>query len=272
MSRLSIIIPSRVEKYLQKTVNDLYFKAKEPVEINVVLDGYMPKTPIENASVFLLNNKGMRRCINYGMAESRGEYVMKCDEHCMFDEGYDVKLKANCEDNWVVTPRRYRLDADNWKFMDDPRPPVDFMYQAVIDGVMRGWKDLERAERNKDIPIDDTMTFQGSCWLMKKKYWLETFNTLDWENYGPFANEAQEITNKTWLSGGSVKVNKKTWYAHWYRTENLYNFSNEQQKEFNRSIGAGHKYCTDYWLNKWEGLHDYKWLVDKFNPPTRRAM
>jgi hypothetical protein len=97
---------------------------------------------------------------------------------------------------------------------------------------------------------------------------------MDSENYGPFANEAQEITNKCWLSGGRVVVNKKTWYAHWYRTKNMYQFSGEQQREFNRGLEKGRKYCTDFWLNnRWEKrVHDYKWLVDKFNPPTQRAL
>ena len=269
---LSIIIPSRVEKYLQKTVDDLNQKAREPIEVIVVLDGYLPDKPISGAIVLPMSKIGMRACINEGTNVSKGDYIMKTDEHCMFDEGFDVKLKADCEDNWVVTPRRYRLDAENWKILEDGRPPVDYMYQAIIDGALRGWKDLDRGEKNKDILIDDTMSFQGSCYFMKRKYWFDLLYPMDDVNYGPFANEAQEICNKVWLSGGEVKVNKKTWYAHWYRTQNLYNFSKEQLKEFNDSVDAGHKYCIDYWLHKWQGLHDYKWLVDKFNPPTRRAM
>jgi glycosyltransferase involved in cell wall biosynthesis len=269
---LSVIIPSRVERYLQKTVDDLNNKAKEPIEIIVVLDGYIPEEPIKGAVVLPMDKVGMRACINKGMGMSQGTYVMKLDEHCMFDDGFDVKLKEDCKDNWVIVPRRYRLDADDWKIMEDGRPPVDYMYQAIIGGVMRGWKDLDRAEKNKDILVDDTMSFQGSCYFMHRKYWFDLIHPMDDANYGPFANEAQEICNRVWLSGGEVKVNKKTWYAHWYRTQNLYNFSKEQLKEFNKSIDAGHKYCTNYWLNEWRGLHDYKWLVDKFNPPTKRAI
>jgi len=135
-------------------------------------------------------------------------------------------------------------------------------------------KDLDRGEKNKDLLIDDTMGFQGSCYYMHRDYWFDLIHPLDSANYGPFAGEASEIGNKVWLSGGSVKVNKKTWYAHWYRTKNMYQFTNEEQKEFNRSLEKGRKYCTEFWLNNlWDKrIHDYRWLVEKFNPPTRRAL
>jgi len=271
---LSVVIPSRTGVYLQKTIDDLLSKAKGEIEVIVVLDGYVPLNALRGARVYPMQRIGMRACINKGMEESEGEFVMKCDEHCMFDEGFDVKLKADCKDNWCVIPRRYRLDADNWKFLEDPRPPVDYMYVAVIDGVMHGWKDLERGERNKDLLIDDTMGFQGSCYFLHKKYWFDLIHPMDDVNYGPFAGEASEIGNKVWLSGGRVIVNKKTWYAHWYRTSNMYNFSKEEQREFNEGLARGRKYCTDFWVkDRWtRAKYSYKWLVDKFNPPTRRAL
>ena len=55
---------------------------------------------------------------------------MKIDEHCLLDQGYDTKLKADCEDNWVVIPRRYRLEPEEWVVVEDGRPPIDYMYLA----------------------------------------------------------------------------------------------------------------------------------------------
>ena len=134
---LSIIIPSRNDEYLQKTIDDLLNKAEGEVEIIVVLDGYWPNPMlVHNDRVSIIHHgtfhdsNGMRHSINTGMAIARGEYVMKIDEHCMVDQGYDTKLIADCEDNWMVVPRRYRLDAENWKIIEDGRPPIDYM---VID-------------------------------------------------------------------------------------------------------------------------------------------
>src|SRR3990167_4654120 len=131
---LSIIIPSRNDEYLQKTIDDLLKKAEGAIEVIVVLDGYWPDPVlINNPRVVIIhhgtfhNSRGMRDSINAGMAIAKGEYVMKIDEHCMVDQGYDVKLIADCEDNWVVIPRRYRLDADKWEIIEDGRQPIDYM-------------------------------------------------------------------------------------------------------------------------------------------------
>lgn len=278
MSTLSVIIPSRVETYLQKTIDDLLIKAHEPIEVVVVLDGYWPKEyNWDDPRIVVVHqgtadhNPGMRSAINRGMAAARGEYVMKVDEHCMFDEGFDVKLKADCEDNWVVIPRRYRLDAENWRIIEDGRPPIDYMYLSTNSGALKGWKWDERQQERQDILIDDTMSFQGSCYFMKKSYWEGTIGPLDDTNYGPFSQEAQEIGNKTWLSGGRLVVNKKTWYAHWYRGKAGRGFSNAQQRQFVEDGKRGQEHSLDFWLkNRWDKrVHDFDWLIQKFNPPSK---
>ena len=39
---------------------------------------------------------------------------MRTDEHCKFGKGYDVLLTETIKPNWIVTPRRYKLNADSW--------------------------------------------------------------------------------------------------------------------------------------------------------------
>ena len=270
---LSVVIPSRTDAYLQKTVDDLAAKASGEIEIIVILDGYMPTRFTGNARTQIVKTKyrGMRAAINTGMRFARGDYVMKLDEHCMVAPGFDAALIADCEPDWVVVPRRFRLDADAWKVIEDGRPPVDYMYNAVKDGSLRGRIWNSRGAQRQNIPIDETMTFQGSCYFMHHSYWKSLLHPLDDEHYGPFANESQEICNKVWLSGGRVMVNKKTWYAHWHRHRearegNLYHFSSGEQALFSQSIVEGRAYCKDYWLNdRWpERVHNYQWLADKF--------
>jgi len=274
MDKLSVVIPSREDSYLVKTVVGLLENARGPIEVIVVLDGYYPKGYEWNddrvVAVHLGSDKnplGMRACINAGMRVANGEYIMKLDEHCMVDEGFDAKLKADCEDNWIVVPRRYRLNADEWKIIEDGRPPIDYMYIENKGGYLHGNIWNERHYQRKDVLIDDLMTFQGSCWFLKKKFWNEKIGPMDDANYGPFANEAQEIGNKAWLSGGRVVVNKKTWYAHWHRDRRGYGFTNEQQRRFSESVAKGRAYSADYWLNnRWpERVYDYEWLLKRFN-------
>lgn len=283
----SIIIPSRSPEYLQKTVDDLIKNARGDFEIIIVFDGIWPQESIKDHPKIRMihhgsqhNSLGMRESINKGVALARGDFIMKTDEHCMFDEGFDVKLTADCKDNWVVIPRRFRLDPDNWKLIEDGRPPIDYMYIAYpyerpndktcgLHG--SEWKD--RAKKRKDILMDDTMSWQGSCWFMNRKHWDNTIKEMDTENYGSFTQEAQEIGNKTWLSGGRLVVNKKTWYAHMHKGNKgkRYGFSNRQYDKHMEGTERGRLYCIDYWLNnRWpEAKYDWEWLMNKFWPvPT----
>jgi glycosyltransferase involved in cell wall biosynthesis len=279
---ISVIIPSRTDQYLNHTINDLLKKAEGEIEVIVVLDGYWPSEIIENNNVVYVrhgtihDNLGMREGINRGIAVSHGKYVMKIDEHCMVEQGFDKKLLSDIEDNWVVIPRRLRLDPEKWEIIEDGRPPIDYMYleypyrvKGDITQGLHGAEWRERYEQRKDILLDDTMSWQGSCWIMSRKWW-DFIGELDSDLYGDFTQEAQEIGNKTWLGGGRLVVNKKTWYAHFHKGKHGkgYGFSTEQYVRFCTAKEKGRKACINYWFNnKWEKrIHDFEWLINKFWP------
>lgn len=280
---LSVIIPSRSPQYLKKTVEDLFTKAQGEVEVIVVYDGIWAtseEVPIDNPKLIQIhhgevhNNIGMRGSINAGMDIANGEYVMKVDEHTMMDEGYDLKLITDCQDDWVIIPRRKRLEPDTWELIEDGRPPIDYMsidypYQRPYDKTcgLHGaeWKRPDRA----DILIDATPTMQGSCYFLKKSYWDKLFpDGLDDEHYGTFTQEAQEISNKVWLSGGKVMVNKKTWYSHFHKGKRGkgYGFSRKQYVEHLKGTEKGRLYSIEYWLYTEDYLHDWVWFVSKKFP------
>lgn len=284
---LSVIIPSRSDQWLQKTVDDLFAKAEGDVEVIVVYDGRWadpilkdhPKL-VQIHHGIISDNLGMRESINAGVAVSRGEYIMKLDEQCGVDQGYDVKLAADCEDNWVVIPRRERLEPESWRLTrdaeGDKRPPIDYMaveypYNRPFDKTqgLHGaeWKRPERA----DILIDDTPTMQGSCYFMTRKHWDKVIGELDSRYYGTFTSEAQEISLKTWLSGGRVVVNKKTWYSHWHkgRKGKSYAFTTSQYRKHAEGMERGRLFTIEYWCyDKWDSplrIHDWNWFVtEKF--------
>jgi len=278
---LSIIIPSRCDEFLQKTIDDLIAKAEGEVEVIVVLDGYWPVTPIkQHPKVRVIHHgmqhdsKGMRTSINMGMALAKGDFVMKIDEHCIVDQGYDLKLIKDCEPNWVVIPRRYRLDIEIWGILNDGRSPVDYNYLAYpyqryhdqtcgLHG--EEWK---RADRT-DVLIDDTVSCQGSCYFTSKKWWFEAIGPMDDENYGPFTHEAQEVSLKSIFSGGKTKVNKKTWYAHMHKgkTGKKYGFSNAQYKKHGELKEKGRLFCIDHWLyTKDYPNYDFDKLYAEYGP------
>ena len=266
---VSIIIPTCQEQFLNNTVDDLLEKAEGEIEVIVVLDNYWADPILkDDPRVIIIHRserRGMRDCINSGVAISKGEYIMKSDAHCMFDKGFDKKLIADYkEDNWIVVPRRKRLDADKWCIQDVGKADID--YELISSPANQGIKGQvwgTRALKRKDILIDENMTFQGSCYFMSRKHW-DWLGGLHEEGYGSFVREAQEICLKTWLGGGKVMVNKKTWYAH------LHKGHKHGRGYFidKRKMDKGDIYCDDFWLNnKWkERKHNIEWLIDRFYP------
>lgn len=289
MSKLSIVIPARNELYLNETLADLLKKASGDIEIIVVLDGYWPvPMPKDDPRLIIVHRErqGMRSSINSAIAVAKGEYIMKIDAHCMVGEGYDEILKADCDGDWVVIPRRYGLNIDSpvWEVKRD-KLPIDYEYlgwpyhdKIIHDSKVgiHAWAWNERTIERIDRLIDENMTFQGSCYFFKKDHFIKRIGNLQNEGYGSFIGEAQEVGLKTWLGGGKVMTNKKTWYAHlWkgepYRKAHLEKIGVPYTRIGQKELRAGNDYCVDYWMNnKWEKRkYDLEWLIERFMPfPT----
>lgn len=288
---VSVLIPARNEIFLEKTIQDILKKATGEIEIIVVLDGYWPNeqkrdlwsTPaiIDDPRVLYIHrgvSHGMRDAINSAAAIAKGEYLLKSDAHCMYDEGFDEKLKADVNyykehtdkknDNWIVIPRRHRLEPERWTLQDTDKLPID--YESLSCRDEKGVKGVIWNERTKarlhdaKYVIDETLSFQGSCWFMTKNHYLNRLGGMSEEGYGPFVREAQEIGLKTWLSGGRVYVNKKTWYAHLHKGPTYGRMYFIDKRAMNR----GNHYCDDYWFNnRWEDAkYDLAWLIERFAP------
>lgn len=125
------------------------------------------------------------------------------------------------------------------------------------------WNEKNADESIRSILIDDLLSFQGSGWFIKRKY-FDFLELMDTEKYGTFWNEAQEIGFKCWLSGGRVVVNKKTWYAHLHKGKKYgrgYLLQEEQ-------LATGARYTKNWMRGKiWhKQIYELPWLIDKFWP------
>jgi glycosyltransferase involved in cell wall biosynthesis len=279
MAKVSVIIPSRNELFLNKTIDDVFKKASGDIEVIAVLEGYWPEVMVEERPnlIYIHNGKpkGLRGASNAAAAIAKGKYLMKIDAHCMFAEGFDEVLQKDIESNWVVIPRRHSLDPENWCIQQNGKPPRD--YHALCfpdpnknhDFGMHGieWPQRGRERSDPKYDIDDTPSCQGSCWFMEKAWFDNFLHGMNEFGYGSFSQEFQEIGNKTWLGGGEVKVNKKTWYAHLHKGRTYGRMYHQDSNE----VVAGHNYSAWYWTtNQWpDRIHDLSWLVEKFWPmPT----
>lgn len=290
--RVSVVIPARNERYAARTAMDLLDNASGDTEVILCLDGYWPPASEDQAlrdveaaqwqelvarqdkRLILFHrgrSHGMRPGINAGVQIAKGEYILKADAHTKWGEGFDEILKADCDDDWVVVPRRMSLDPVNWCKLENGKSPVDYHYlsnpfERPGDPTcgMHGTWHRERARERKHILIDDEQSSQGSAYFMKRIHWDRTIGPLDSVHFSTFVGEFQEVGNRSWLSGGAVKVNKKTHYLHWHKGAvggRGYSISKREQ-------AAGSDFSTRYWmLDEWKARkHDLIWLIRKFWP------
>lgn len=272
MKKLSILIPSRGERFLVPTVNDLLAKASDAVEVIVVLDGeWANPMPPEDPRVTIVHfseSRGMRNAINCAASLARGDVLMKIDAHCMVAQGYDRVLRDLCEDNTILVPRRYPLDAEAWAIQDNGKPPVDYHrlswpYAKPDELGIHGERWDDRGRERAHLDVDEELSFQGSCWVMRARHWRR-LGGMSEVGYGRFVQEAQELGMKTWLGGGQVLTVKSTHYSHLHKGRKYGRGYFISKGEMIR----GTHWSTDYWMNdRWEGRQrNLEWLVDRFWP------
>jgi glycosyltransferase involved in cell wall biosynthesis len=300
MADLSILIPSRNEMFLAKTIEDILKNIEGDTEIIAVLDGAWADPPIpDNPRVTLIHHSesiGQRAATNEAAKLSRAKYVMKVDAHCAFDKGFDVKMMQEMHDDWTMVPLMRNLHAFDWVCPDGHRRyqgPSGPCQAILPDGRICGKETVRdivwiAKESPKSVSycfdstphfqyfgefqhrpegqgdITETMSLQGSCWMLtRQKYW--ELGVCD-ENFGSWGSQGIEVAVKTWLSGGRVVCNKKTWYAHMFRTQGgdfsfPYPISGRDQEK-------AKSYARDlFFNNKWEKqIHPLSWLIEKFWP------
>jgi glycosyltransferase involved in cell wall biosynthesis len=272
---LSVVIPTFKDPFLQNTIDSVLNNSVGDIEVIPVFDGYKEEIKKDDRvkPVYLEKNLGMRGAINAGLAVAKGEYLMKCDSHCAFGKGYDKILIG--EPNWLVIPRRYSMDEINWT-KDESRAFRDYHYYSFPKPAKWGMGiySQEWTQRTIDrwmYSIDNTMSFQGSCWFANRDYFMSHVGFLDGrrETYGGIAVEQAEVGLKYWLNGGAVKVNKKIWYAHLHKMPRHYaaGMFHKTYKNGRHAI-ENNVWAAKHWMNNEEpGMkHHIDWLIQKFWP------
>lgn len=279
MNTVSILIAARNEQHLGRTVREVLDKARGDVEVIVVADGYEPEDLPQDPRVLTLRciePIGQRQAINKAARLAVGKYIFKLDAHCALDEGFDVKLAADCEYDWTVVPRMYQLDENTWQPKFGKK--TDFMFFRSPDAAVHPFRidyyDAKTAHNYRDEyaaykkaawrqgEICDTMTCIGAGWFMHRDRFRE-LGGMD-EGHGHWGQMGVELSCKSWLSGGRMVVNKKTWFAHLWRRHAPWKITQKQ-------VDKARKYSIDLWTNNAWPLQKrpLSWLVEKFAPvPT----
>lgn len=295
---LSVIIAARNEEFLQNTIDDVLKNKRGNTEVIVVLDGYWPDKGIpQHPDVRVMHHSeaiGQRASVNRGVKLSRAKYIMKLDAHCALGESFDTILMADCEYDWTVIPRMYNLHAFDWKCKrcgkrtyQGPKPikckdcgsrysrkkivwkaktnPCSEFYYFDNEFRFKYWREFKKRPEGKP-DIADTMSSLGACFFMhRERYW--DIEGLD-EGHGGWGQVGTELACKSWLSGGRQVTNKRTWFAHMFRTGGGFGFPYPIS---GKDVKKARRYSADMWSNnKWhKAKHDLDWLLNKFAPiPT----
>lgn len=292
---LSVIIPARREMFLARTVESILKAKNKCTEIIVVLDGEWSDPPITDhpdlTILYFGESIGQRAATNQGVRLSKAKYVMKIDAHCEIDKDFDIKMMSEMKDNYTMIPTMYNLHAFDWlctkckhRIYQGPTPkecpeckgPMvrDMIWKPRMSRKSEFYRfDTTlhfqyHGQRKKNVSPSDilveTQSAQGSCFMLTRdKYW--ELNISD-EAHGSWGQQGTEIACKTWLSGGRLVTNRKTWYSHMFRTQGGdFGFPYPQS---GRQVDNARKYSRKLFLeNTFEKqIYPLSWLLEKFRP------
>ena len=270
MAKVSAMIPARNEPFATRTVVDLLEKATGDVEVIIALDDFWPDPPLPDDKRLKVLHRGsvhgLRPNINAMVEMATGEYLMKIDAHCTVCPGYDELLQKDCDKDWVVVPAKHSLEPTTWTMF---KPAwqyfyLTFPYHRELEFIGLHDKNFGPSwnHARADKPIDDIISFQGSCWFLPKAYFKQLLpEGMDHEHYY-YAQEPQELGLKAWLSGGRVVVNKAVTYGHLHKGR----AHGRGFPRYKRPWIDAIRWSANYWMtNQWPGrVHDMDWLVTKF--------
>jgi len=248
---------------------------------------------------------GQRAATNEAARASKAKYLMKCDAHCSFADNFDVIMLENMRVDWTMVPVMRNLHAFDWvcpaghRRYQSPSGPckaclncypqpcrckdgnicglpttMDIVWIAKNNPqsvaycfdtephfqYFRKFKRRPEARGN----ITETMSLQGSCFMVTaEKYW--ELGLCD-EEFGSWGSQGIEVAVKTWLSGGTVACNKRTYYAHMFRTQGG-DFGFPYKQSWKQVQEAKHKARDVFYDNLWpKQVRPLSWLIEKFKP------
>ena len=192
------------------------------------------------------------KCAKCGKKWYQGPTPTKCQETDFRKTGQPCESKRFVRKMmWVG-----KNNPQSWSYCFDSEPHFQYFSDYKHRPGIR--------EETKRTGFNETMSLQGSCFMCtREKYW--DLKLCD-EELGNWGNQGIEVACKTWLSGGKVLVNHRTWYAHMFRTQGG-DFSFPYEQSGKHVSRTKHRVKDLFFQNKYEKqIRPLSWLIEKFAP------
>lgn len=231
----SVIIPSRNEVHLNKTIENILKTVTGKIEVLVGLDGWdfgydvMKDNRIKVIKEY--PSIGRRRMSNKLANMAQGKYLHKVDAHSIFKtEGWDTKLKCVCEPDTVVGCVMDGIDEETWQSQGNR---------------WLGWIiDLETGKWDWQLKMISQLielvgSFHAASYMMQKETFIA--RGMHDETLSGWNDEELEWTLKIQRTGGRIIVRTDVECAHLFRKERPYELKGETDNKKQLLILNGFK-------------------------------
>src|SRR3990167_986747 len=195
--------------------------------------------------------------MNLGVKESNAKYIIKCDSHIAFSQGFDVAMLKDIESDSIIVPSLGKLNVKDWTI-----PPTPLNSNFVLNTNL----EFHYAPNIPEL-IHETMTIQGSGFMVSREnYWK--WNLCD-EAFGSWGSLGGEISLKAWTSWGKVLSTKNAYMGHYFRMPEDGGDGFPYERDM-QQVNHAFDYLKDLFLNnKWSGqIRSIQSLVEQFNFPA----
>lgn len=228
MIELSVLIPSKNERLLDKTLLDLQHHKSPRTEVLYAED----------------DCRGQRMTTTMLAEKAVGKYIMKTDAHCSFAPLFDEFLLEEIDDRTILAPTLMPLEPESWAINGKKR-----MNQFVFDTNFV----MQHAEGG----AGDTMCLQGSCWMVSRE------NYFAWNLGDPsmpsWGGQAVELGIKAFLNGGRCRTTSSTFYGHVFR-------HSDEEFPYDRGANPG-RLATQELIGRYKNKSIVP-LIERFNYPA----
>jgi len=205
---LSILIPTRNEEWVRKTIADIIEHIEADTEILVGIDGS------DDVEIAEENNDrvrkhftgkvlGQRAMTNELARLSDAKYVMKTDGHCSFSQGFDAAMMRQMDEKTILAPQMGVLTPQSWA-INGKKMTTRYCFDTNF--VM---------QYDQENGNEETMCLQGSCWMISREnYWK--WNVCD-EMLGSWGGQAAELGIAAWLHDARCRTTRDAYYGHVFR-------------------------------------------------------